>query len=382
MPYVQASLASQRLSHWFPTLVAEGPPDGTLAVTRGTLRRTFQLQGGLLRSSASTDPAEHLGATLARLGLLPAEQAAEAYAAAEQARVSLGAYLLERGLLTRSPLVFALEHRAREGFLDAYGWETGTVEFTPGEVTPGGIVELALDPVQLHREALASERLRVTFQKHFPDSEARLAVFREAAVEGLGEREEALLALAEKGASVGELLASHPAGARPASATLLELKRRGALMVAPTSGPRVGEVTGPEELISLARAFLDTGRPAAAAALANEALSRAPVREASELLVRAEEALGEALRRALPELEGQIEVTPLPSPAPESLTPDDLYVHSRLLAGNLQETLCSAPMGEVAAARCLGRLVTAGVVNPAPAARTALKDVLSLPASV
>jgi hypothetical protein len=367
MERFKGNLASYRLRLLMPAFFKAPEVDGVLRVERGAVRRHFFIQRGYLVGESSSEPTEHLGQVLARLRLLDAARAAAAFDEAEAARVPFGTFLVERGLVAKARLMEALEHKAREAIFDCYGWESGEVEFRPGLPPLGRAVELRLGLSELHRDALARLREWRVFWELLPDPGTVFGVYREFSVEKVSAVEEQLLQLAEKGATLGELLAAAPEGPLHGSRWVLRLYRRGALTPRKPRGPKVGEATALEELLELARGLVETGRYEEAVAVAEQVLERAPVPEAHALYREAEVRLTVALADEVLVLDGRLSFEPLPRPPPPSLTADDLYLYAKLRSGrSVREVLRNTAMGELAAYRSLRRLMSAGIVRVMP----------------
>src|SRR6218665_887349 len=250
MERFKGNLASYGLSLLMPAFFDTLGVNGTLRVERAAVRRQFFLRDGHLVGESSSDPREHLGQVLARLRILDAARAATAFEASEAARVPLGTFLVERGLVERTRLVEAMEHKAREALFDCYGWQSGEVEFLPGLPPPGRGVGLPR-----------------------PGGEG---------VRGGGGAEQ-LLRLAEQGRTLGELLAASNEGAVHAARWVVRLYRRGALSPCKAPVPEAGAPPGLAELLAQARSLVEAGRYEEAVAVAAQALERAPIPEAHAL---------------------------------------------------------------------------------------------------
>jgi Domain of unknown function (DUF4388) len=367
MDRFKGNLASYRLQLLMPAFFEAPAVDGMLRVERGAVRRHFFFQRGYLVGESSSEPTEHLGQMLARLRLLDAARAAAAFERAEAEGVPFGTFLVEQGLVAKARLVEALEHKAREALFDCYGWESGEVEFRPGLPPLGRAVVLQLGLRELHRDAL--ERLREwrVFWELFPGPGTVFGVYREFAVEKVSAVEEQLLQLAEKGATLSELLAAAPEGPLYGARWVLRLYRRGALTPRKPRGPKVGEATELADLLELARGLVEGGRYEEAVAVAAQVLERAPVPEAHAVYREAEVRLTVALADEVLALEGRLYFEPLPRPLPRSLTADDLYLYTKLRGSrSVREVLRSTAMGELAAYRSLRRLMEAGLARVMP----------------
>ena len=368
MDRFKGSLASYRLELLMPAFFEAPGVSGVLRVERAAVRRHFFLQEGLLVGESSSEPTEHLGQVLARLGLLDAARAAAAFAAAEAAQRPFGAFVVERGLVSRERLHEALAHKARESLLDCYTWESGEAEFRPGLPAVDPSAELPrLELRRLHREALTRMREWKVFRTLFPEPGSTFGVYREFAVETVSAAEERLLTLAEAGATLSELLEAAPEGPLQGARWVLRLYRRGALTPRAPAGPRLGEATAPGELLALARGLVEAGRFEEAVAVAGQALERAPVPEAQALYREAEVRLTVALADEVLALDGRLSLQPLPRPTPPTLTADDLYLYAKLRGHrSVREVLHHTAMGELAAYRSLRRLLDAGLAEVAP----------------
>jgi Domain of unknown function (DUF4388) len=367
MERFKGNLATYRLQLLMPAFFQAPAVDGMLRVERASVRRHFFFRRGWLVGESSSEPMEHLGQVLARLGLLDATRAAAAFEAAETAAMPFGTVLVERGLVSKARLVEAMEHKTREALFDCYGWESGEVEFRPGLPPLGRAVELQLGLRELHRDALARLREWEVFWELFPGPDTTFQAYREFAVEKVAAAEEHLLQLAAKGATLSELLAAAPEGPLHGARWVLRLYRRGALTPRRREGPKVGEATRLAELLELARSLVEAGRYEEAVAVAAQVLERAPVPEAHALYREAEVRLTVALAEEVLELDGRLSFEPLPRPTPASLTADDLYLYTKLRGSrSVREVLRNAAMGELAAYRGLQRLMDAGVARVLP----------------
>ena len=230
MERFKGNLASYGLTLLMPAFFDALGVDGTLRVERGAVRRQFFLRDGHLVGESSSDPREHLGQVLARLRLLDASRAAMAFEASEAARVPLGTFLVERGLVERSRLVEAMEHKAREALFDCYGWQSGEVEFIPGPPPPGRGVELRkLGLKELHRDARTRLREWSVFWSLFAGPTTTFAVRRDFVEPAAAAGTEQILRLAEQGHTLGALLSACPEGPVHAARWVARLYRRGAL---------------------------------------------------------------------------------------------------------------------------------------------------------
>jgi hypothetical protein len=351
-----------------PALFEGKAKSGKLRVVRGGIDRQFHISRGTLVHACSNEPREHLAQVLADLNILDTARAAAAFETAAGSGMPLGTFLVDRGFVDRARMLEALAHKARETLFDCYRWEAGEIEFGPSTPLPRRGVELKLPLGSLHRDALAREREWRVFREVFPEPDSTFQVFREWAAVWGTEQEETILELAEQGATLAELLASEREGPLFTARRILQLYRRGVMSPRPPSGRRIGESVDLTHLLETARALLASGEFESAAAVIAQALERAPVTEAQALFREAEARMAPMISDAVSALEGRLQFEPLPKGAPAHLTADDFFLYSRLRGSReIQSVLRTWAMGELAAFRCLQRLLTAGVVTVAPA---------------
>jgi hypothetical protein len=368
MKLFRAELASYRLPLVVPALCDGKPLTGALRLERGATRRVFHFQHGALVRAISNEPREHLAQVLASLGILEVTRAAAAFEAARGVQAPLGTFLVDRGFVDKGRLQEAMAHKARESFFDCYAWECGELELTAEAPPDDGGVALSIPLGTLHRDGLARLREWRAFRDIFPDSDSTFRVHRQVAVEWRTEEEDRLLALAERGASLGELLAVAPEGQLFSARRLLQLYRRGVLSPRAPAGTKVGEAPDVERLMSLVRMLLSEGRFETAAEVAAQTLERAPVPEACALYREAEVQMALAVGDHLLSLEGRLQFAPLPRPTPPELTADDLYLYSLMRSSrSVRQALQQAAMGELPAWRTVRRLAKLGLIQVTPA---------------
>jgi hypothetical protein len=368
MEHFKGSLTHYSMEVVIPALLSRRA-QGTLRVERGAMVRYFFFQGGFLIGEASQTPGEHLTQVLVDLGILDAPRAALAFEAAEQAQVPYGAFLVRERFVEESRLQEALAHKAREGFFDCYNWDSGDIEFNLQLPSLENAVELKLPLSSLHRDALERRREWKAFREIFPAMDTTFRVFREHAVGRFSEEESLLMKKAESGAMLLDLLVSGRESRIFVARRLLHLYRRGAISPQrPKAASPVSKSAQTEELLEAARRFMVVGKYDHALALAEQVLEKGPLPEAHAVYRLAEVALTLAVCDELFALDGRLLFEPLPRPLPSTLTADDLYVYSKLRStASIRQALRTAAWGAAAAARCVHRLLTTGLIRIRPA---------------
>jgi hypothetical protein len=360
----KASLAHYRLSLIVPALLDRNLLTATMRLERGAVRRAFHFRDGFLVAESSNEPREHLAQVLSDLNILDVATAAAAFEAARSESVPFGTFLVDRGYVSAAQLLQALSHKAQEAFFDCYTWESGELELASCELPDGVGISLRLPLGALHRDALARRRDWRGFREAFPNNDATFRVHRHMAVDWRSDAEEEMVVLAEKGATLGELLSSVPMGQLVAARRLVQLYRQGVLSPRTPGNAMIGDAPNLSHLVELARALISQGRYEAAAAVAAQVLETAPCPEASKIYRDAEARMSATLGEEIAALEGHLQVEPLSKHLPSQITAADLYIHSLLRSSpSVREAVTSAPIGQLAALHSLRRLLGAGLVR-------------------
>lgn len=360
----QVRLGNYRLAKLMPALCEGTHVSGTLMLERGRIKREFTFRDGDLVSVASSSPREHLSQVLTDLGILDAGTAASAFAAAEAQGKPFAQHLLRSGLVPRERLLEALEHKGRECLFDCYAWEAGDLWFLPRRIPYYG-VEIRLNLLALHRDAMARLEEWNEFRAQLPDLSSTFQVNAAATPPGAGPEVQALLAAASSGQSLQALLELSREATLVVARRLLELYRLGALLPN-KEAPRPAQ-NGVEAELEEVRQLMGAGDYERAVEVALKALSRTSAPEAHELYRSAEVHLARQLGQRVAALEGRLSFHPLPAPPPAELTSDDLYLYSKLKSTpSVVETVRRASAGELAAARSLFRLISCGVIAVSP----------------
>jgi hypothetical protein len=126
---------------------------GTLHLSNGHRTLTLVIGSGRLLSSGSSDPYFHLGAYLERTGKITADDRRSASQLQSESNMSLGAMLVEIGLLTRAELLKTVRQKAEEEVTDVLHWDVAEFVFQPDEQPTVETHALQLDLLALIMEA-------------------------------------------------------------------------------------------------------------------------------------------------------------------------------------------------------------------------------------
>lgn len=120
-----ATLPLRELLGW----LAERRASGTLSLNRDMIARRFQLRGGRVMLSSSTDEEMLLGRLLVNRGLIDLGQLEAVLQARQGSRQRLGAALTRAGVVSATQLRTVLTDKVRRLLLDALSWSDGVFFF-------------------------------------------------------------------------------------------------------------------------------------------------------------------------------------------------------------------------------------------------------------
>ena len=248
--YLAGSLPALGLADVFGHVLS-GIRSGVLVVRRGALHKSVHFRDAQVVFATSTEPHERLGSALVRLGLVSAEQLAEALGQVGPG-ARLGQVLTRSGALSDANLYNAMTYLVREVVVDLFELTEGDFLFLEGAPPPhGDSLKLPERTRELVLEGMKRSETVGRLRARFPDA-ARVQPLADAvAVPG----EERLLARAALRPTVGELRAHFEGSLFAYLGWLDERVRDGSLQVAteaaaptpaPSEPPAAGEALGPE----------------------------------------------------------------------------------------------------------------------------------------
>lgn len=347
---------------------------GTLRFTRGQHEKEVQLREGEIVSASSNDPREYLGQFLINMGQLTEEQFHQAYQAQKESRILLGKILVMNGAVTEKALLSALSLKLRETLLSVVTWPEGEFHFDRERVPDASQkVELAIELLEVHREAEFRETAWSAIKAAFPSERARLEIDPTRSFEAPppGSLDQRILELVSQGQRIEELILSLHATDFFVYQRLYALQRLGVIRTVelePGDEPLVGEqVMGDEasvvEILQHAERFLAEGAYAEAEALAQQAHAMAPSAQTEALLQAAGDGLAQGLRGMLNHGIPRLLVPPsklkgLP------LSAQERYLLSRVDGERTLASIISAsPLHEDQALRLFKRFMDSGLIE-------------------
>ena len=140
---------------------------------KGVKKRIF-FRGGVILSTASSDPREYLGQFLLSQGLLNEEQLNMAMETQAQTNLKLGRIMLTVGMLEEKQLTEMLVLKAKEILYDLFLWEEGEFHFEDLNDIEDDLVPISLDVVSIVMEGMRRKDEWARVQADIPTSRAVL----------------------------------------------------------------------------------------------------------------------------------------------------------------------------------------------------------------
>ncbi len=373
------TMAVEDLLGW----MAERKHSGTLALKRGAVTKTLNIEAGRVVNAGSTDPREYFGQFLINFGLITEDQFQKAFETQKETRVLLGKILVMTGLLSEDQVHKMLALKIRETVLDVYIWDSGAFEFQDGLLQD--------DPSTIHVEVMLSQlnlegkqrRERIQeIRTVIPDNRCTFQARVEPAAGQLDPKSSTgvMFDLARQGYSASDIILRFHSVDYPILNALCELVQKGWLAVK-APGP-VSQEALPVIEVDLTDAVADQGQePDAYLLEAQGAMQRRDFDQATvslrkglsehpydpdltEALEMAERGLVEQLRSEL------LDQTKIPALARQDMvltsddwTPAQRYLLSRIDGRrSLRSIIIVSPLKEVDALRTFKALLDSGSV--------------------
>ncbi len=125
--------------------LSQGQKTGTLVIDGGKVKKRIFFRGGVIISSASTDPSEYLGRFLMNHGYITEEQANTALSKQKDEKKLLGQILVGMGTITEEQLQEVLQLKAEESIYDIFTWPEGDFVFLDDELPSETFIGMSLD---------------------------------------------------------------------------------------------------------------------------------------------------------------------------------------------------------------------------------------------
>jgi len=288
---------------------------GKLLVQRAGVFKELTLSEGSVVSASSNQPREYLGQFLMNMGHLTEDQLSRAFEAQRETDFRLGKILVMKAIVPEATVLSMLSLKFREMLLDAFQWPEGEFQFEIVDIrNPLEGLDVQVDLLDIHREGEFRETAWQAMRSVFPTGQSRLTVDEKKLAEPRqqGSMDERLVQLIKDGLTIDEMALALHATDFYLYQRLYALYRRDAVKVRETPVPApvepaaeppqvIGSESSVDEVMQVARVFLEGQNHRDAEVLARRAHEMAPSAETAELLKQTEQALLESLRRVLME---------------------------------------------------------------------------------
>jgi hypothetical protein len=127
---------------------------GTLVVENGKVTKQIFFREGMIVSSASTDPKEHLGAFLVSHGFITDAELGQAIRMQESNKMLLGKILSTIGAISEQDVHRMLRLKAEESIYDVFSWPEGDFRFLDLKLPNATMVPISIDVTGLVLEGM------------------------------------------------------------------------------------------------------------------------------------------------------------------------------------------------------------------------------------
>ena len=127
---------------------------GTLVVENGKVTKQIFFRDGMIVSSASTDPKEHLGAFLVSHGFITDAELGQAIRMQESNKMLLGKILSTIGAISEQDVHRMLRLKAEESIYDVFSWPEGDFRFLDLKLPNATMVPISIDVTGLVLEGM------------------------------------------------------------------------------------------------------------------------------------------------------------------------------------------------------------------------------------
>ena len=283
---------------------------GTLVCEYGNAKKSVSIRSGAIINAASNDPREYLGQFLINFGHITEDQLIKAFQTQTETKIFLGRILVMIGLITEDTLRSVLIIKFRETLLGLFRWKQGFFKFARNVLPPDeGAVPVDVPLLEVHREGEFRDSAWEAMLQTFPSGTLALKVDEARVPKDMTPTslDAQLFGLMREGQAIDEICLRLHATDFHLYQRLYALFRQGSISpYDPKSGAPpppddvkdepVGEEPPADEILKLAKGFVEAKRWLDAEKLATLAHDLAPSPEALAVLREAEAGLVIALR--------------------------------------------------------------------------------------
>ncbi len=219
--------------------LARGRKTGTLVIDNGKVEKQIFFRDGVIISSASSDPKEHLGHFLVSHGYITEAELAQSMELQEQSKTLLGKILTTIGVISEDDLDRMLRLKAEESLYDIFSWTEGEFHLIDGQLPERPMVPIALDVTALVLRGSQRHDEWNRIRLKIPSPQAVPVQVGEFEVDGADERARRVLQMVDDDRTVEEIALQAHTTEFFVCRTLFEQLARGHLkVVRPRPGAR------------------------------------------------------------------------------------------------------------------------------------------------
>lgn len=353
--------------------LSQSKKNGTLEIVHGPVEKKIFFKDGLILSSASNKPDEHLGHFLMGHGLITEAQLNKAIEAQQQSRMLLGMILVKNGALSEQELTRMLRLKAEESIYDVFSWPEGDFRFLDDILPDSAMVPMRMDVTGIVMEGVQRVDEWRRIRKVIPNEQMiPVGLVDLSTVPDISPGEQRILDLVDDERTVEEIRLLTHATEYQVCKLLFDQWQVGNLKLIRLRGG-ASSVTGGTStgasLLAAGRAYLEQGdfEPALRHLRAARALEPEDP-ETQNVLTQAEKAIREQIERAGVTLGSIPQVTATMEQLTSSkLSPQEGFMLTRINGTyDIQSILKITPMQQLDALMLFWKLASGGYIKLAP----------------
>jgi hypothetical protein len=363
--------------------LSQSKKSGTLEIVHSPVEKKIFFKDGLILSSASNRPEEHLGHFLVSRGLISEAQLQQAIESQEKSRMLLGMILVNNGAIAEKDLTRMLRLKAEESIYEIFAWTEGDFRFLDEVLPESAMVPMRMDVTGIVMEGVQRVDEWRRIRKAIPHEQMiPVAVVDFSGIPGLGAGEQRILGLIDDERTVEEIRLLTHATEYQVCKLLFDQLQLGNLKLAKLRGRPAADaahaVVSAEALMAAGRSFLERGDFDAALRHLRAARALEPDNpEAQNALADAEKKARDEIERAGVTLGSVPQVTATMEQLTSSkLSPQEGFMLTRINGTyDIQAILKITPMPQLDALMLFWKLSQGGYIKlaPSPASRGATR---------
>ena len=190
-------------------LILASKKTGALFVTKNQSRREIYFRAGMLIYATSTDEDDLFGNLLLKKGKISKLELERVLRDKPEGK-KIGAFLVERNILTREEIIGCLRSQIEEIVYGIFGWKDGVFEFVESKSPPADIIQTELNPMNIIMEGTRRIDEWEELKKILPTDESIIELVRDPIIRSeemrLSKNEFIALALIGSGKKLSQII--------------------------------------------------------------------------------------------------------------------------------------------------------------------------------